>query len=84
MGGLFLRLLLRLDSAAPLTTLMGDKLPPMNYANVLIRCCSLLGLAVAATELSRELIFLDRLIVLAVVAFLWWIICKKTPLTKKA
>jgi hypothetical protein len=55
----------------------------MNYANVLIRCCCLLGLAVAATEISRELLFLDRLIVLAVVAILWWVICRKTPLTKK-
>jgi hypothetical protein len=56
----------------------------MNYANVLIRACALLGLAVAAVEISRAMIFLDRLIVLAVVAFLWWVICRKTPLTKKA
>jgi hypothetical protein len=56
----------------------------MNYSNVLIRCCCLLGLAVAATEVSRELMFLDRLIVLAVVLVMWWLICKKTPLTKKA
>jgi hypothetical protein len=56
----------------------------MNYANVLIRACSLLGLAVAATEICRELLFLDRLIILAVVVVAWWIICKKTPLTKKA
>ena len=56
----------------------------MNYTNVLIRACSLLGLAVAAIEVSRELFLWDRLIVLVVVAFLWWLICRKTPLTKKA
>ncbi len=56
----------------------------MNYANVLIRCCALLGLAVATTEIAREMMFFERLIILGVVAGLWWYICKKTPLTKKA
>ena len=58
-------------------------MPPMNYSNVLIRACSLLGLAVAATELCRELFFLDRLIILAVAMIMWWLICRKTPLTRK-
>ena len=62
----------------------GRNSPSMNYANVLIRFCCLLGLAVAATEIAREFIFLERLMVLAVAAVLWWYICKKTPLTKKA
>jgi len=56
----------------------------MNYANVLIRLCSLFGLAMAATEICRTMLFVERLVVLAVVAFLWWVICRKTPLTKKA
>jgi hypothetical protein len=56
----------------------------MNYANVLIRCCCLLGLAVAATEIAREFMFLERLMVLAVVGLLWWYICKKTPIKNKA
>ena len=61
----------------------GQNPPPMNYANVLIRCCALLGLAVAATEIAREMLFFERLVILAVVAVLWWYICKKTPLEKK-
>jgi len=56
----------------------------MNYANVLIRACCLLGLAVATVEIAREMMFFEMLIVLAIVIVLWWYICKKTPLTKKA
>jgi len=56
----------------------------MNYANVLIRACALFGLTVATMEIAREMVFPELLVILAIVAVLWWYICKKTPLEKKA
>jgi len=56
----------------------------MHFSHAVIRLFALIGLTAVTVEFARESLFLERLLILGAAVLVWWYICHKTPLKRKA